>query len=124
MMGEMPEEWKNCIIIHIYKKGDKQKAENYRGISQLKACYKVYSKVLNENLKTHTENFRLECQNGFQRGRSCIDPLFSMKLLVEKRREFNLETHLAFIDYVNALDKVERDKLFEILQSKVFPIYY
>jgi len=47
-----------------------------------------------------------------------------MKLLVEKRREFNLETQLAFIDYVNDLDKVERDKLFEILQSKVFPIYY
>ena len=45
MMGEMPEEQKNCVIIHIYKKGDKQKVENCRGISQLKACYKVYSKV-------------------------------------------------------------------------------
>jgi len=38
-----------------------------------------------------------------------------MKLLVEKRREFNLETQLAFIDYVNAFDKVESYKLFEIL---------
>jgi len=75
-------------------------------------------------LKARTEDFLLECQNGFQRGISCVDPLFSMKLLVEKRREFNLETQLAFIDYVNDLDKVERDKLFEILQSKVFPIYY
>jgi hypothetical protein len=86
MMGEMLEESKNYIIIHIYKKGDKHRMENYRGISQLKACYKVYSKVLNENLKAHTENFLLECQNGFQRGRSCIDPLFSMKLLVGKKK--------------------------------------
>ena len=77
-----------------------------------------------ENLKAQTENFLSEWQNGFQRGRSCINPLFSMKLLVEKRREFNLETQLAFIDYVNAFDKVERDKLFEILQRKVFPFYY
>jgi hypothetical protein len=98
--------------------------ENCRGISQLKACCKVYSKVLNENLKARTENFLLECQNGFQRGRSCVNPLFSMKLFVGKRRGLNLETQFAFIDYVNALDKVERDKLFEILQSKVFPIYY
>jgi hypothetical protein len=80
----LPEEWKNYITIHIHKKGDKQNVENYRGISELKACYKVYSKVLNENLKAHTENFLLECQNGFQRARSCIEPLFSMKLLVEK----------------------------------------
>ena len=35
MMGEMPEEWKNYIILHIYKKGDKQKVENYRRISWL-----------------------------------------------------------------------------------------
>jgi hypothetical protein len=124
MMGGMPEEWKNCIIVHICKKGNKQKVENYKGISQLKACYKVYSKVFNENMKAHTENFLLECQNGFQRGRSFISPLFSMKLIVEKRIEYNLETHLPFIDNVNALDKVERDKLFEILQSKVFPVYY
>jgi len=28
MMGEMPEEWKICTMIHINKKGDKQKVEN------------------------------------------------------------------------------------------------
>ena len=62
--------------------------------------------------------------NGFRKGGSCIDPLFSIKLLIEKSREFNLKTHLAFLDYVKAFDKVKRDKLFEILYSKKFPIYY
>jgi len=28
-----------------------------------------------------------------------MDPTFCLKLLIEKRREFNLETHLLFIDY-------------------------
>jgi len=41
------------------------------------------------------------------KGRSSIDPLFSMKLLTEKRTEFNLETHLAFLDCVKAFDRVE-----------------
>jgi hypothetical protein len=41
-----------------------------------------------------------------------------MKLLIEKRRELNLETHLAFLDYVKAFDDVKRAKLFEILKSK------
>ena len=40
-----------------------------------------------------------ETQNGFRKGRPCTDPIFYLKLLIEKRREFNLETHLLFIDY-------------------------
>jgi hypothetical protein len=34
-----------------------------------------------------------------------------MKLLVEKRREFNLEVHLAFFDYVKASDRRKRENL-------------
>jgi hypothetical protein len=35
--------------------------------------------------------------------------------------EFNLETHFAFPDYVKDFDRVKRNKLFEILQSKNIP---
>jgi hypothetical protein len=44
-----------------------------------------------------------------------------MKLLTENRREFNLDTHVAFLDYGKAFCKVEREKLFEVLQSKSIP---
>ena len=30
---ELPEEWKESIIVHIYKKGDQTDRSNYRGIS-------------------------------------------------------------------------------------------
>ena len=63
----------------------------------------------------------MECQNGFRKDRSCIDLLFGVKLLIEKNQEFNLETHLAFVDYVKASGKVKREKLFEILHSKNIP---
>jgi hypothetical protein len=32
---ELPEEWKESIIVPIYKKGDKRHFNNYRGISIL-----------------------------------------------------------------------------------------
>ena len=39
-------------------------------------------------------------------------------LLIEKRKEFNLETHLLFIDYEKAFDNIQRPVLFNILRSR------
>jgi hypothetical protein len=50
-----------------------------------------------------------------------MDPKFCLKLLIEKRREFNLETHLLFIDYEKAFDNVKRQILFNILKSRRIP---
>jgi hypothetical protein len=36
--------------------------------------------------------------NCFRIGRSCIENVFIIKQTIEKRREFNLETHMAFLD--------------------------
>jgi hypothetical protein len=43
-----------------------------------------------------------------------------MKVHAEKEG-YNSETCLVCIDYVKAFDRVKRDKLFEILQSKSIP---
>jgi hypothetical protein len=119
--AHIPNEWKRSIIVPIYKKGDKRKPENYRGVNLLNTCYKIFSKILNEKLKNISEDFLLECQNGFRKGRSCIDSTFCMKLLIEKRREFNLETHFAYVDYEKAIDKVKRQKIFNVIKEQNIP---
>jgi len=43
---ELPEEWKESIIVPIYKKGDKTGCSNYRGISFLSITYKILSIIL------------------------------------------------------------------------------
>jgi hypothetical protein len=40
----------------------------------------------------------LEEQNGFRKGRSCMDCIFSASQIIEKHREFNIPTYIAFID--------------------------
>jgi hypothetical protein len=67
----------------IYKKGDKTNPEYYRGSSLLNTCYKIYSRLLNNKLKTFAEQFTLECQNGFGKGRTCIDGVFTLKIVIE-----------------------------------------
>ena len=66
----------------------------------------VLAKMLVRRIKSHAEPITLECQNGFQKGRSCIDGVYAIKLLMEKRQEYNLETHMRFVDLEKAYDQV------------------
>ena len=43
---ELPEEWKESIIVPIYKKSDKTDCSNYRGISFVPTMYKILSNIL------------------------------------------------------------------------------
>jgi len=60
----------------------------------------------------------MEEQNCSRIGRSCIDNVFTVKQIIEKRREFNLETHTAFLDLEKAFDRVNRNQIWEILKHK------
>ena len=119
--NHIPNECRNAVITPIFKKGDRREPKNYRGISILNTYYKLYSKILNMKLQTYSEVFMTETQNGFWKGRSCTDPTFCLKLLIGKRREFKLETHLLFIDYEKAFDNIQRQILFNILKSRHIP---
>lgn len=120
---QIPEEWKMTIIQPIFKKGDKSKCENYRGISLLNAAYKIYSKIITERLKPISEAIIMEEQAGFRKGRSCIDNIFVLQQIIEKHKEFNRETHLTFIDYIKAFDRINRNELWRILYNRGIPLH-
>jgi hypothetical protein len=40
-----------------------------------------------------------------------------LKLLIENNREYNIETHLAFVDIRKAFDTVDRIKLMDIIKN-------
>jgi hypothetical protein len=63
MMGEMSEEWKKSTIIPIYKKGDK----GWKTKKEISTCYKLYRKIVIEELKSETDKFHLECRMDFEK---------------------------------------------------------
>ena len=44
--AELPEGWKESIMVPIYKKGDKIYLSNCRGLSPLSTTYKILSNIL------------------------------------------------------------------------------
>jgi hypothetical protein len=86
VMGEMMEEWKNSIVKPTYKKGDKEKVENYKGISLLNACYKPYNKILSEKLKARGR-VPFGMPEWIPKRQICINALNSMKLLIQGKNK-------------------------------------
>jgi len=104
-----------------FKKDKRDNCSKYRDISLLNSGYKIYAKKTAQRFKTLSETILLEEQNGFRIGRSCIDNVFIIKQIMEKRREFDLETHMAFVDLENAFDRVDRNQLWQILNRRGIP---
>lgn len=52
---EFSEEWREGVITPIHKKEDKNKVENYRGITLLCTAYKMYANTLMERLRKEIE---------------------------------------------------------------------
>jgi len=61
----IPEEWKETIRVPIYKKGDRDKHENYRGITLGNAAYKILA-ILLEIIKPCIEKITGDYQNAFR----------------------------------------------------------
>ena len=104
-------------------RGDRHNPDDYRGISLLNTGYKIYSKIIAKRLTVIAEALLVEEQNGFRKGRSCMDCIFATSQLIEKHREFNIPTYIAFIDFKKAFDSVDRDKLWNIMANKGIPTH-
>ena len=123
-----PSVWLKSIISPI-QKGDRDPyiPLNYRGISLLSTVSKVYTSVLNNRLKVYLEmlNLLAEEQNGFRKGRSCLDHAFTLSTIVKNRIQNKQSTFLAFIDMEKAFDWVDRELLmYKLLSMNIDGQFY
>ena len=69
--------WKLANVTPIYKKGDKQLIKNYRPISLLPICGKMFEKIIFNNLYNYftVNNLKTKNQSGFRPGDSTTNQL-------------------------------------------------
>jgi len=70
----MPEDWRQSIIVSLYKRGDTESVRNYRGISLLCTAYKWCAEILRIKLEEEVgkKNIIPETQTEFRKGRSTM----------------------------------------------------
>ena len=110
-----PDQWKLANVTPIFKKGDKQLIKNYRLISLLPICSKIFEKNISKNLYSYlnANNLLTKNQSGFRPGDSITNQL--LYLVNEIHQAFEnpkfLEVRAAFLDISKAFDKVWHDGL-------------
>lgn len=118
--GEYPQSWGEGIIIPIFKGGEVNEAQNYRGITLINILAKIYSQILLNRLTkwSEKENKLSKNQFGFQKGKSTIDCIFTFYSIINKTLNAGDKLYCVFVDYEKAFDKIDRTLLWQKLASE------
>ena len=111
--GKFPHEWEKGNIVPAHKIGNKQSLENYRPISLLPICSKIFEGLIHNEIFTFfTENNLISPnQSRFRPGDSCVNQLLAITHGIYKPFDEGFEVRGVFLDISKAFDKVWHEGL-------------
>ena len=120
--GIFPSEWKEANITPLFKKGSRNKPENYRPVS----LTSVICKLLETLIRDHMVEFLVKhnlintSQHGFLKARSCLTNLLCFFEEITKWVDNGSPVDVVYLDFQKAFDKVPHQRL--ILKLKAHGI--
>ena len=120
--GKFPQEWKKANVVPVHKKNDKQLVKNYRPISLLPICGKIFERILYNSLFDFLNQNDLisPAQSGFKPGDSCINQLLSIAHEICHSMDEGYEIGGVFLDISKAFDKAwEEGLVFKLKQNGI-----
>ena len=111
--GEIPDDWRHANVSPIFKKGDRERAENYRPVSLTSVACKIMEHILSSQINRHLEKHGILCnsQHGFRQRRSCETQLVSTITDFIGTIENKGQCDVILLDFSKAFDKVSHDLL-------------
>ena len=111
--GIFPKKWKKANVSPIHKKKEKNVISNYRPISLLPLCGKIFEKLIYDNLYSYiyTNKFISAKQSGYKKGDSTIKQLLSITNEIYKAFDEDKEVRAVFLDISRAFDRVWHEGL-------------
>ena len=118
---EIPKDWKCGHVIKLPKKGDLSNCKNWRGIQLLSLPSKIFTRIILNRIRKAVDSKLREEQAGFRAGRSCIDQIATLRIIIEQSNEWQSPLFIHFIDFKKAFDMVDRKMIWKILKHYGFP---
>ena len=109
----LPKDWTDANVSPIYKKGDRQSAENYRPVSLTSVLSKTLEHIVCHTMHKHFDkhNVLTNLNHGFRKGFSCETQLTITVDDLCRNLDKGIQTDVAILDLSKAFDKVPHDKL-------------
>jgi hypothetical protein len=117
----VPQDFKDGIIVPVYKKGAKSDCSNYRGITLLSIAGKILTTIIRSRMLRLYESTIRDQQAGFRGGRGCADQIFLLRRCIERRLRHGQPAVVCFIDFAAAFDSIHRDSMWAILRKCNLP---
>ncbi|XP_078682181.1 uncharacterized protein LOC144916732 [Branchiostoma floridae x Branchiostoma belcheri] len=90
------------------------------GIKWLTSIFlKIFAKILEQRTRAIVEPQLSEAQFGFSKGRGCTDAIFALRQLCERVYEYKKHLHMVFVDQEKAFDRLNRNRLWEVLEVRI-----
>ena len=107
--------WCFSRLVTIFKSGVRKACDNYRGLSIMDSLAKIYDRILCKRLEMWFTPDRE--QAGAQKGRSCIEWIIVLRLLLDYAVFRKVKLFIVFVDFSKAYDRVPRSGLIRVLKS-------
>jgi len=112
----VPPEWKEGVIVHIYKqKGDIHECQNYRPICLKKIAYKIWPILIARRLSKILHLLTGTNQYGYKQGLSTIDALYKVENYIQ---ESNKDAQIILMGLTKAFGTINRTQLWTTLYKK------
>ena len=97
--GIAPPDWLNSAIVPLFKKGNQDLPDNYRGIALMSTAAKLFNKMILKRIRDLVDTKLRSTQNGFRQHCSCPQHILALRRVIENCEVYQEQSAvITFID--------------------------